>query len=274
MTAATFVRARARLGPKWLVEGDDADLESEQVGVSLDVVKDAFVERLRLGHIARFPQNDPDGTAAVDDALVAIGRDRRVVRGLSETPAAYAVRLLRWLDERRTAGNPFTLMRQLAAYLGPLPSFRTVDCRGNWFSRSAAGVETSLLNQGNWNWDGLGATLWSRFWVIIYPGGLWTSTAYEWGAVTVTPWGDAAGHPWGLTITPEEVSTLRFLVRDWKPAGTRCVSIIVAFDAASFNPASPPGPPLPDGTWAKWGKIVAGEVVPARLGTARYLDGS
>jgi hypothetical protein len=66
------------------------------------------------------------------------------------------------------------------------------------------------------------------------------------------------------------VRALQSIVADWKPAGTRCVNIILAFDPASFNPASPE----PDGNWGKWTKKVAGVAVPSRLATARYLDGA
>ena len=120
MAASPYFRAsRKKLVPAWLVEG-----EGELVGYTVDVLKDAFVERLRKGLLARFPQNDPTGqTTAPDDALAAMGRDRRIVRGFNETPQTYAVRLIRWLDDWKTAGNPFSLMQQLAGYCGPGSSF-------------------------------------------------------------------------------------------------------------------------------------------------------
>jgi hypothetical protein len=260
-----FRQTRRFMGPRWLL-----DDEGGLLGYALDTLKDAFVERLRLGLMARLPQNDPNGlTTAPDDALSAMGRDRRVVKGLTETSQSYARRLRLWLDDRKRAGNPFALMQKLAEYTGPLPSFRTVDVRGNWYSRAADGTETALLNTGNWNWDNdLSGTRWSRFWVIIYPNGLWDIARKNWGDVTGPGWG---GSPLtiGMTATPEEVDTIQFIVGDWKPAGTRCVNIIAAFDPASFNPASPE----PDGTWGTWGKLVGGVKVPSRLATARYLDG-
>ncbi len=120
-------------------------------------------------------------------------------------------------------------------------------------------METSSLDTGNWNWDGDTAS-WARFWVIIYPGTRWTDSGQDWGDAT-NPWGGAVA-TWGsLAITEEQTRTLRSLIADWKPAGTRCHTIIVATDTASFSPAAPE----PNGTWSYWSN---------RLTTAIYLDGT
>jgi hypothetical protein len=261
---ARFRLLRRFLGPKWLV----TDGESGLVGYSLDVVKDAFIQRLMLGLIARFPHQDASGRPAPSDALAAQGRDRRVTRGLAETGSSYAGRLLRWLDDSQSRGAPFALLQKLSEYTGPGPSFRTVDARGNWYSRAADGTESAVLNTGNWNWDGPIGARWSRFWVVIYPNGLWSEYPNDWGDAAGANWGEGL-QTWGSTATPENVQTIRSIVADWKPQGTRCVNIILAFDPASFNPATPE----PDGLWASWSKNVAGVQVPARLSTARYWDG-
>lgn len=262
MAGENFRTTRRVRSAAWLSEG-----EGELVGYSLDLIRDAFVRRLELGHLARFPQNDPTGaTTAPDDALRAMGRDRRVVRGIDETSASYAARLRRWLDDRRTAGNPFTLMRQLAAYVdfdgSRGCSFRTVDVRGNWYSRASDGTESAVLKQANWDWDGdHSGTRWSRFWVIVYPGTRWTNGGGTWAGVASATWGSSA--------EVEHVASMRSIVKDWKPGGTRCVNIILAFDPASFAPGSPE----PDGLWARHGKTVNGVRVASRLSTARYWDG-
>jgi hypothetical protein len=190
-----------------------------------------------------------------------MGRDRRVTRGIFDTDATYAAKLLTWLDDRKTCGNPFTLMRQLHAYVGTSNgvSFRTVDNSGNWYSRSAAGVETSAIKQANWNWDG-SASKWSRFWVIVYPGTLWVAES-AWGTGV---YGDTSG-VLGASTTPEQANTLRAIVEDWKPAGTRG-QIVLSF-AASFDPAAPE----PDGTWGADYKYSAGTAVATRLATGRYF---
>jgi hypothetical protein len=265
MFARTFRTIRRSVAPRWLTDG-----EGGLVGYALDLMKDALAQRTYLGLLARLPQNDPLGlTTAPPDALVQMSRDRRVFRGIFDTDQQFAVKLRNWRTPRRTAGAAFTLLSQLHAYVGTASgvSFRTVDNSGNWYARSAAGVETSSLAMGNWNWDGDTAA-WSRFWVIIYPGTLWPVTTQRWGT-TGAVWGSAP-NLWGSTaITPEQVVTLQAIVNDYKPAGTTCVSIILASDLASFNPASPE----PDGLWGRPHKIVGGVVVPSRLTTARYLEG-
>lgn len=272
MAASPYFRVlRKFLGPAWLTQ----DGESELLGYVLDLIKDGYTERLRKGLLARFPQNDPTGqTTAPDDALAAMGRDRRIIRGVNETSQAYAVRLIQWLDTWKTAGNPFALMNQIASYLGPGPSYRTVDVRGNWYSRAADGTLSVSLNQANWDWDGAADALarWSRFWVIIYPNGFWSLNAPQWGDGGT--WGEA-GRTWGSSATSDEVSTIRTIVSQWKPAGSKCVNIIVAFDGTSFNPATVrDGTGLPDGTWGRSSTIVGGVYVPTRLSTARYWSGT
>jgi hypothetical protein len=284
MINRTFRTIRKKLAPSWLTTG-----AGELVGYSLDLIKDAFMERVRLGKLAHFPRQNPAGDPAPTDALVEMGKDRRIFRGIFDTDRTYAEKLIPWLDKHVTDGSAFRLMKSLAEYCGPLPSFRTVDDRGNWYSRAADGTETYLLDQRNWNWDGrrvdpdnaaLGGT-WSRFWVIIYPNGLWTEGDGGWNHVDEEPWGETANADetplgWGATITTEQVATLRAIVKDEMPGGTRCVNIILAFDPDSFDPTAPE----PDGTWGRFGKVIrAGGVsnslqqVPSRLSTARYLDG-
>lgn len=260
-----FRTTRPKIAPRWLTEG-----EGGLVGYALDIVKDAFAERVRLGLMARLPQQEPAGVeVAPPEALAALGRDRRVTRGFVETDQSYAARLLRWLDDRKSAGNPFALMQKLSEYVGPGPWFRTVDARGNWYELDANGVRSYVLDQANWDWDGLPvADRWARFWIIIYPEGLWTQTQ-GWNDATDTgAWGENGG-TWGSNATIEEVRTIRSIVADWKPAGTRCVNIIVAFDNTSFDPTAPE----PDGLWEHWSKVDAGVRVPARLSTAIYWDG-
>ena len=271
-----FRISRRFMGPSWLTGAAGTQFardDGQLIGWTLDVLKDAFAERLRRGLLVRFPQQDPLGTAGPADALAAMGRDRRIVRGIGETIAAYAKRLLAWLDAWSIAGNPFALMKQLAGYTGPGPSFRTVDVRGNWFSRDGSGNLSVSLNRANWDWDGSPYALsrWSRFWVIIYPNGLWTETAH-WGDAGLV-WG-TPGATWGSTAPSGEANTIQSIITDWKPAGTTCVNIIIAFDPTSFNPATArDGTGLPDGLWGNWSAIVAGQRVSTRLSTALYWAG-
>lgn len=261
-----FRTRNKQFGPRWLVgDGSEGD-ESTLIQYSLDLMLDAAMRRTYLGMLARYP--DAAAELGIAGALEAIGRDRRTLRGLGpETDASYATRLKRWLHDAKKRGSPFMLMQKLQEYIAAGSSFRTVDARGNWFSRSATGVETYTLNTGNWNWDStVPSSQWARFWVIIYPGTRWSHSA-NWGSGQL--WGDTE-KTWGTTATPSEVAGVRGIVADWKPAGTRCQNIIIAFDAASFSPTAPE----PDGTWGKPSKVVAGVHVATRLSTADYWDGT
>jgi hypothetical protein len=263
--ARSFRTIWAKLVPDWLVEGDGG-----LIGYTLMLLNDASLERLRLGHLARFPQQGPDGTPGPDDALAALGRDRGVVRGIDETSSSYAYRLTQWLINARKRGTAFQLLKDVASYVdfdgSKGCSYRIVDTRGNWFSRAADGTETYSLKEENWNWDGE-TSRWARFWLIIYPGTRWAVQPETWGSTT---WG-AAGKTWGTTALPEHGVTLRNLASDGKPGGTRCESIVIAFDENSFDPSAPE----PDGTWKRWSENVDGVNVPTtRLNTARYFGGT
>lgn len=273
MSAPNFFNSRRVMGPSWLTEG-----EGGLVGATLDILKNALVERTRQGLLVRFPFVSPTD-AGPDDALAAMGRDRRIVRGINEPSTNYANRLLRWLDDWKTAGNPFALMKQLAGYMGtvpgsPAPAFRTVDVRGNWYSLDSDGSRSVLINQANWDWDAAPDALvrWARFWVIIYPNGVW---------IPAPTFGHSAGdtfggvdYTWGTSATLDEVTSVRGIIADWKPAGTRCANIIIAFDDASFDPTTArDAANFPDGKWGHWSKRVGQVRTPARLSTARYWDG-
>ena len=264
MSRAVFRRAFYKLAPSWLTSG-----EGELVWYSLGVMMDAFAERARQGLLARFPEYAPA------DALPLMSRDRRIIRGRNESDEAFAARVLTWLDDHRTRGNPFALMRQIRAYCGVPMRTRTVDCRGNWYTIEADGTTSVALQRGNWDWDGEGDARWSRFWVVLYPPStLWTAGP-NWGDVDL--WGGAwgtDGYTWGTTATPDDVASVRAIVRDWKPAGTRCERIIIAFDDTKFDPTSSGVPPMPDGTWGTNAKLVGGVWVSTREPSARYWVGT
>jgi hypothetical protein len=257
-----------KLAPSWLVGTVQSEDEGEYVWYSLTVIMDAFLERALQSVKAKFP------TYAPSDAFQYLSRDRKIIRGRDETDAGFATRLLRYLDDHRTRGNPYVLMEQIRAYMGVDVLIRTVDARGNWYTIAADGTRSYSLDTGNWEWDSEPAANWSRFWVIIYPDatlGPWTIED-DWGDATL--WGDGLwGHPtrsFGMTSTPEDAAAIRTIIRDWKPAGTLCEWIIIAFDSSSFDPAAPEPS---GGDYVNWHKG-GGTAVPARLSTARYWRGT
>jgi hypothetical protein len=258
VSIARFRRSFRKLLPRFLTEG-----EGELVAYSLTFMHDMFIERTRLALLARMP------TYAPVDALPNIARDRKITRGFNEPEATFRARVIPWLSDHRPRGNPWKLMAQLKAYCGVEMMIRTVDNRGNFYTSAADGTLSRSLDTGNWDWD-QEPTLWSRFWVILYPPPeLWTEGPV-WGPDL---WGGAwgnAGYTWGSTATIQQVRSIRNIIRDWKPAGTRCVNIILAFDSSSFNPAST----LPDaGFWDLHGDR-ADPRGRARLATARYWKGT
>lgn len=261
-----FRRLFPKLLPSWLSDGD-----GERVAYSLGLMMDTFLERLHQGLYARFPEYSPP------TALSAIGRDRRIVRGLNESNAAYSARLLRWLDDHRVRGNPYALMDQLAAYMQASVVIRTVDRIGNWYTRAADGTRSVSLIQSNWDWDGVAANpYWARFWVIIFidTGEPWTPHADLIGDPGL--WSGAigsAGFTIGSTATPDEVAAVRSIVAGWKPAGTTCEWIILSDDPTEFDPATA-GQPLPNpGLWGRWSYENAGASEFVRSWNARYWKG-
>lgn len=246
-----------RLVPSWLKDPE----QGARVVYSVGLLADAMAERVRLSLRLRFPELAPA------DAMPYVARDRRLVRGLGETDAAFATRSLRWLDDHLTRGNAFALLAQLRAYLNTPTVLRAVDRRGNWYTLDE-GAFAHDLDAGNWNWDGVAASpRWGRGWVIIY-GGPWVAGPLI-GASDL--WGGAIGGEGftiGSTATPRQVADVRRIVADWKAAGTVCEYAIVAFDPASFDPSAPE----PDGTWALHHVVGSDPTVYGRLATARYWE--
>lgn len=254
----SFFASFQQLVPSWLSAGDGG-----KVLASLSLLADDYVARAKLGLLARFPSYAPD-----DTALAALGRDRLILRGINEPSTSYADRLVRAPDDLPRRGGPYALLEQLRAYLQASCVVRTVDRRGNWFQIDANGNESSNIATGAWDWDSTPPSPnWARFWVVIYPVG------------GTTPWAPSDSEPFadrstiGTTATPDQVAGLRSIVREWKPDGTKCEWIIIAFDDAYWAPTSSSGD-LPDGSFRNWSKVSAGVRVASRFSNSRYFSGA
>lgn len=237
-----FVDTFRKLGPPWLIDNE--------VGESLATMLDTFAARARAALTARFPAYAPDAAA-----LAALGRDRRIVRGIGEPAAAYAARLSRAFTDLQTRGNPYSLMEQIRAFLQVDVLIRTVDVAGNYYEIAVDGTRSTSMATGLWDWDSPPANdpRWARFWLIIYP----TGGTLPWAFDSAATFGD--GSAWGdATVTTEatenEVAGLRSIIREWKPAGTRCEWIIVSYDAAYYGPDGLPT----TGTQGDWSTIASG----------------
>jgi hypothetical protein len=247
------------LMPRW-AQGPNASRYLHALGAVIDGVADQFLFGVR----ARFPSEAPD------DALPHLGRDRGIVRGFAEPRAGFEERLRGWIYDRKRKGNNYTLMRQLRGYLtGFAVPMAVVNNHGAWYLQDEDGITDYQFND-NWDWDGED-TFWARFWPILHvPSDLWQIEGDYGDGET---WGD--GGTWGTTATYDQIRTLRAIVEEWRSAHSsvpQAGGIILAFDPASFDPTNSQ-PPLPDGTWANYSNTVAGVQVPARLTTARYVQG-
>jgi len=223
---------------------------------ALTVVFDALIDVVAYGLRAKYP------SFASPRGLAVIARDRGIVRGIAEADSRLATRCLQWLDDRKTRGNPLALMRQIRGYCGDQVAIRIVNNAGAWHSLDANGVWSYQAPNGNWDWDGVDK--WWRFWVIIYPNGLWSSTetfgeTYKFGEETA----------FGSTITPQQCQDLIAIIRDWSAEPAKCSHVIIAFDPASFSPSATT---VTDGTWGKWYRYENGVAVPSRLESARYFE--
>lgn len=207
--------------------------------LSMVLLFDVGAQILLEGLDARFPG------VGTPTALPLIGRSRGLVRGMSESDAGFAARLITWLDRWRLAGTQRALARALQDYLTGAPMIRVVN---------RAGVMTTLAANGGgyttqtvaWNWDGTShpsrAAFWSELFVIVYS----------------PPW--AIAGPLGTNIPSDsgigqlvprvDVDAIKGILSDWKSAHTYVRAVIWCYDGTLFDPSSTPT--MPDGTWGDW----------------------
>ena len=268
---------------------------------AISLMYDVLIDGMWDGRYASFPgQTDgPElGGFASVDALPHIGRDRRILQGPNEPPAAYAARLRQWRRVLRRAGTAFGILEQLGGILEPSPPLlRLVTSEGLWYSRAADKTFTFNTPDGTgfilapdgtstpdptvahpWDWDG-GATT-GAIWPIIYAP-VDPQIAGDEGVYgdLVTFYGEP-DKTIGTSALKSYVDLTRAVIDQSKAAGIKVPYIIVAFDPASFDPATPgpyPAAGMPDGLWGNASKLVTvlGRTrrVKSRLDTARYWLG-
>lgn len=259
---ASFRDMAVSIAPPWL-RGPVGSRLLTAMATPLDAAADWTFQGVK----ARYP------LVGTPTALAAVGRDRGIRRGPAETNQAFAARLVRWLEDWKTAGSAWTLLDQLAGYFAPAPPLmRVVWSTGTsavWCSRAPSGARSRVVaTPSNWEWDGLVKR--SRCFVIIYnaagtpygTGGTWGTGSRTWGSGTV-----------GTSALQADVMGVFGVVADWSAAHVLTPWVIHAFDPTSFAPTAAPGSAgMPDGTWGAWHKVVAGVAVPSRLTTARYWE--
>jgi hypothetical protein len=123
-------------GPSWILDPNGKAL-AKTTGAAYDVERDRILQAV----LKRFPtagQLDTDPASATfgqlliapDDALEQIGDDRMLRRGVGETSASYAARLLGAWDTWPLAGSHYGILRALAlaGYVDPI----IVQDNGRW----------------------------------------------------------------------------------------------------------------------------------------------
>lgn len=134
-----------------------------------------------------------------------------------------------------------------------------------------------------WDWDSISnpenATKWWHFWGFVYPpstapstlGGFPIQEPYD-GFFWVY---DSQTESWGFNEPWGTFTTFKSLIRTFKPAKSRCVSVIFCPNAFDFDPTTLPAfpftPGFPDGYWGWEVKLVMGQWVPTRRTDCRYL---
>jgi len=289
MSDATGLRDRIRLlAPSWM-QGGIAD----RVNYGYGLAADALLQKLYLGMLAHFP------TRANPDALTIIGQDRLIGQGLTETPAAYAIRLQRAFDTWQFAGAPRSSLGAILDFLLLLtPEVQMVSSRydpstypptrlssqwDTYFAGQPSAPEPTHLYVdtagGNWDWDSLsqvtGSWGWWGMWIVLFavaPNNFTDAQTWAWGDATLT-WGTIPGS-WGLSADHTLVDGIRAIVAQFKGAHAWCRWIIISFDLTLFESGDPAGGGInPDGHFGRWSKIVGGQYVPSRFANARYCDG-
>lgn len=291
--STSFRRLVQFLGPSWLVKDsvpmpDGTTQESDsRVLYSIMAVFDAFTSRLRIGIMSRMPA--PNTPA---DAAQYIGAGLDIQQGPSEPLVNFKLRLTEGIDDKRVSGNAWALLKQIRGYCYPYAiRCAIVNTHGDWYVLNRDGSQSNYWNTA-WNWDnaiplarlqnlaapGTVPIPWSNFWVIIWPTTgapqqPWQK-ANNWGSGD--KWGQPTNRTWGSTATSDDVYAIRRIVRRWKPVGSRCSNIIVAFTDTDFDPTNASTFPT-DGTWGNFAKFNAatpGRMVAARNPNAIYMAGT
>lgn len=233
----------------------------------------------------------------IDDAeasfLPAIASDRgNILRGLTESDTSFRARLKTALDDLKTAGSAWSVLRQVLGYvLSIRPRVLTVSstwlgnaCDMSTWDEYATSADTSknpthfVYSTGNWDWDSFspsdGSWGWWRWYLVLEasdaPGNSWVGPAPKVGAT-----GLKVGEPTyavGVDVPSTVGKSLKIIVGQWK--ANWCDTIIVSFDGSYFDRTQPAGGGVnPDGYFGRWAKLSGDVYVPARFGDVRYFRG-
>jgi hypothetical protein len=147
------------------------------------------------------------------DALSLIGTERLSPRYAADTEETYRARLLDAPHRFAQAGSEQAMLAELAA----------------------AGIAATFVYDPDWSWDG--DDYWSRFWLVV--------ADHSWTGPRELGDGSILDGTWtlGSSATPEQVDTIRKIVRRWKPLEWICSHVIIVFDETTWAAEQP------NGTW-------------------------
>lgn len=165
----TFRDLIRQVSPGWLQIGT-----GEKVSYAIGVQVDAFGEALVAGLKSRFPN------VYSSETLPLIGRERRIRRGLTESSASYATRLLRWLGDHRRRGGPHALLAQMREYLLPVtfPIHLIYQSGARYIMDESGNVTRDLLSA-----PAVPVARWARWWLLMYTEDLAEVTADDLASV-------------------------------------------------------------------------------------------
>jgi hypothetical protein len=209
------------------------------VAIHADLLADLAVAAIKCGF--------PGGYSSTFDRY--IGQERGIVRGYEEPAVAYEARMRAWRDTMMRKGDSWCLLEQLQAYF--TGHAVAIDLLSNTDAANAiryrlAADGTRTTDSIAWNWDGAGATLPSRFWVILHvptdvalPAPTWGDGGWE--AVTVV------SETIGSTAPYWMVQNVKAIVEAFRADSSKCSHIILVFDDGDWTAQQP------DGTWDHMG---------------------
>ncbi len=227
---------------------------------TIALMGDCLLEALFEGMFAAWPGR---GT---NTALSLIGQSRGIIRGVNETDAAYASRLIDWLAIWYNAGRDTLLLQLLQNYVGGNLPMRLITRAGQFVSIDSSGTIT-FDTDTSWNWDTVvlpeRATWWSDIWVIVYV----TDAQWDTFASLTDPAWTAA---WGTytngacyTVPLSTSAGITSIIRDFRGVHTWLEAIVFTDDTARFIPGAL-GPTDPKGGWGNWSRDIGGVQTPGR----------
>lgn len=145
-----------RIGPPWLQRAT-----SKLVLAAIGTPLDTLAVRTSRGVWARFPRWD------WPDALILLGRERRIRRGPYEAAGIFAPRIVGWLDAHRGRAGAYALLAQLRAFWAgsDVGDIEVVSHRG--VRHSVADGETDITRDVI-TWGADGTEDWCQVWVMLH----------------------------------------------------------------------------------------------------------